>query len=80
MGSMYTHTHTHTHTHKYIYIYIYIYKITSKCYSQTIPSSSGDSQGSETFLAPSADNQIRNYDTECSYTVYVIIIYVFICI
>ena len=25
---------------------------------------SGDSQ--ETFLAPSADNQTRNYDTECS--------------
>ena len=27
---------------------------------------SGDSQGQETFLAPSADTQIRNYDTECS--------------
>ena len=24
---------------------------------------SGDSQGQETFLAPSADKQIRNYDT-----------------
>ena len=27
---------------------------------------SGDSQGQETFLAPSADKQIQNYDTECS--------------
>ena len=27
---------------------------------------SGDSQGQETFLAPSADNQTRNYDIECS--------------
>ena len=27
---------------------------------------SGDSQGLEKFLAPSADKQTRNYDTECS--------------
>ena len=27
---------------------------------------SGDSQGQETFLAPSADKQTRNYDIECS--------------
>ena len=27
---------------------------------------SGDSQGQEVFLAPSADKQTRNYDTECS--------------
>ena len=26
---------------------------------------SGDSQGQETFLAPFADNQTRNYNTEC---------------
>ena len=25
---------------------------------------SGDSQGEETFLAPSADNQAHNYDTK----------------
>ena len=25
-----------------------------------------DSQGQETFLAPSADKQTRNYDIECS--------------
>ena len=27
---------------------------------------SGDSQGQETFLAPSSDEQTHNYDTECS--------------
>ena len=27
---------------------------------------SGDNQGQETFLAPSADKQTRNYDIECS--------------
>ena len=27
---------------------------------------SGDSQGQEKFLAPSADKQTPNYDTECS--------------
>ena len=27
---------------------------------------SGNSQGQEMFLAPSADKQTRNYDTECS--------------
>ena len=27
---------------------------------------SGDSQGQETFLTPSADKQTRNCDTECS--------------
>ena len=26
---------------------------------------SGDSQGQETFLAPSADKQTRNHDIEC---------------
>ena len=26
----------------------------------------GDSMVMETFLAPSADNQTRNYDTDCS--------------
>ena len=45
----------------YIYIYIYIYKFKSKCHPR-----SGDSQGQATFIAPSADKQTRNYDTECS--------------
>ena len=29
---------------------------------------SGDSQGQETFLAPSADKQTRNYDTSAQTT------------
>ena len=29
-------------------------------------SRSGDSQGKETFLAPSADRETRNHDIECS--------------
>ena len=46
---------------------------------------SGDSQGQETFLAPSADKQTRNYDTELLYFIYVkcniyIHIYVYVCI
>ena len=60
----------------YIYIYIHIYNIYIYIYIYiTLPVNvivrlphprSGDSQGQETFLAPSADKQIRNYDTECS--------------
>ena len=50
-------------------IYIYIYYI---CIYTNLPVKaivrlrhprSGDSQGQEIFLAPSADNQTRNYDT-----------------
>ena len=53
----------------YIYIYIYIYKYTNLPVNATVRlphPRSGDSQGQETFLAPSADKQTRNYDTECS--------------
>ena len=39
-------------------VYIQIY--TKKCDSH-----SGDSQDYETFLAPSADKQTHNFDTEC---------------
>ena len=43
----------------YIYIYIYV--------KVRLPHlRSKDSQGQETFSAPSADYQTRNYDTECS--------------
>ena len=65
---IYIHTYIHICLYLYlsIYLYIYIYKLTSKCHSQTTPSSGGDSQGQETFLAPSAHKQTRNYDTECS--------------
>ena len=41
--------------------YIYINAIVRLPYLR-----SGDNQGKETFLAPSADNQTRNYDTESS--------------
>ena len=41
------------------------YVKSSECHRLPHPRS-GDSQGQETFLAPSADKQTRNYDTECS--------------
>ena len=62
----------------WLYIYIYIYYIFSYMYIHiyaNLPVNvivrlphprSGDSQGQETFLAPSPDKQTRNYDTECS--------------
>ena len=51
----------------YIYIYIYIYTNLPVDAIVRLPHPrSGDSQGQETFLAPSADKQTHNYDTECS--------------
>ena len=53
----------------YIYIYIYIYIYTNLLVNVIVRvphPRSRDSQGQETFLAPSADNQTRNYDAECS--------------
>ena len=60
----------------YIYVYIYIYKTYKYIYIYTtlpvktivrLPHpQSGDSQGQETLLAPSADKQTCNYDIECS--------------
>ena len=54
----------------HIYIYIYnIYIFTNLPVNAIIRlphPRSGDSQGQETFLTPSADKQTRNYDTECS--------------
>ena len=51
----------------YICIYIYIYKNLLLNGIVRLPHPwSGDSEGQETFLTPSADNQTRNYDTECS--------------
>ena len=43
-----------------IYMYIYIYLPVSDIVGLPHPRS-GDSQGQETFLAPSADKQTRNY-------------------
>ena len=39
-----------------------MYEFTCQCHSQTIPSVSGDSQGQETCLVPSSDEQTGNYD------------------
>ena len=47
------------------YIYIYINLPVSDIVRLPHPWS-GDSQGQEMFLAPSADKQTCNYDTECS--------------
>ena len=48
-------------------IYIYIYKHLPVNAILRLPHPrSGDSQGQETFLAPSTDKQTRNYDIECS--------------
>ena len=57
----------------YIYIYIlyniHIHTHTNLPASDTVSlphPRSRDSQGQKTFLAPSADKQTHNYDTECS--------------
>ena len=49
-----------------IYIYIYIHTHTNLLVNAIVRlphPQSGDSQGQETFLAPSADKQTGNYDT-----------------
>ena len=53
----------------YTYIDVYIYIYTNLPVNATVRlphPRSGDSQGQETFLEPSADKQIRSYDIECS--------------
>ena len=50
-----------------MYIYICIYTNLPVNAIVRLPHSrSGDNQGQETFLAPSADKQTHNYDIECS--------------
>ena len=50
-----------------VFLYIYIYTNLPVNVIVRLPHPpSGDSQAQETFLAPSADKQTRNYDTECS--------------
>ena len=54
----------------YIYIYTNLHKFTNLPVDVIVRlphPRSGDSQGQETFLTPSADKQTRNYDIECSY-------------
>ena len=48
-----------------MYIYIYIHIPVNAIVRLPYPRSR-DRLGQETFLAPSADNQTHNYDTECS--------------
>ena len=51
----------------YIYIYIYIHtNLPVNVIVRPPHPRSRDSQGQETFLAPSAGKQTRNYDTACS--------------
>ena len=51
----------------YMYMYLHIYANVPVNVIVKLPHPrSGDTQGQETFLAPSADKQTRNYDTECS--------------
>ena len=51
----------------YMYMHLHIYANVPVNVIVKLPHPrSGDTQGQETFLAPSADKQTRNYDTECS--------------
>ena len=50
----------------YICLYICIYILPVNAIVRLPQPRSRDSQGQETFLAPSADNQTLNYDRECS--------------
>ena len=54
------------HLNMYVCVYIYIYIHTNLPMNAIVRlphPQSGDSQGQETFLAPSADKQTCNYDT-----------------
>ena len=59
------HIYSYMHIHLYIYIYIYANLPVNVVVKLSHPQS-GDSQGQKTFLAPSANKQTHNYDTECS--------------
>ena len=51
----------------YQYVFqMYLYTLSVNFIVRLPHPPSGDSQGQETFSAPSADKQTRNYDTECS--------------
>ena len=61
-GCIYIYIYIYIYT--YIYIYIYIYLPVNAIVKLPYPWSGGSQQ--EMFLGPPADNQTRNYDTECS--------------
>ena len=50
----------------YIYIYKFYRNLPVSAIDRLPHLRSGDSQGQETFLAPSMDKQTHNYDIECS--------------
>ena len=51
----------------YMYMYLHIYANLPVNVIVKLPNRrSGDSQGQDTVLAPSADKQTRNYGTECA--------------
>ena len=69
---MYIYIYIYIYIDVYIYrcihiqMYIYIYtNLPVNAIVRLFHPRSGDNQGQETFLAPSADKQTRNYDTEC---------------
>ena len=62
-----------------VYIYIYIHTNLPVNAIVRLPNPrSGDSQGQKTFLAPSADKQIRNHDTRVLKYYIQISIYIYI--
>ena len=66
---IYIHIYIHIFIYICIYIYIYIYIYTNlpvNVIARLPHPWSGGSQGKETFLAPCAGKQTRNYDTESS--------------
>ena len=63
------HIYIYIYIYDYVYMYVYIYTHTNLPVNAIVrlPQTwSGDSQDHELFLAPSADKQTHNYDTECS--------------
>ena len=55
-----------------VYIYSKITKLLRKVIVRLSHPRSGDSEGQETLLAPSADKSTRNYDIECYVHIYIL--------
>ena len=65
----YIYIYIYIHIYTYIHIYIYIYTHTNLPVNAIVRLPhpwSGDSQGQEKFLAPSAEKRTQSYDTEQS--------------
>ena len=66
---MYVYIYIYIYVYIYIYIYVCIYIHANLPVDEIVRpphTSSGDSQGQKTFLAPSVDKQTQNYETRCS--------------